>query len=141
MKMLTNREEIAKVLNFNNYPVLTINREDHQGFKNTDFAKGCEIRCEHQNSRYGTRFTRGYLYYQEGQYEISSCGIMITNEFGASQVLEMAKWANTPIVKANQEVVIIEQYPSMNFVIVRLMKTGEKVNPFCQTALKLYDVE
>lgn len=140
MKYIKERTEIAKFLNFNNYPVLTINREDHKGFDNSDFAQGCDVRCEYSNN-YGTRFTQGCIEYYNGEYSISSKGVMITDGFGSSQILKMAHWANTPIIKANQIVVVIEEYPSQKGVSVRIMKTGEKVNPFCATALKLIDID
>ena len=85
--------------------------------------------------------TKGHLYYEYGKFGISAGASMLKASFGASDVLEMAHWANTPIVQANQEVVVVIEYPSQHSVAVRLMKTSARVDPNCMTALTLLDIE
>lgn len=84
---------------------------------------------------------KGKLMYCEGKLEIGGSGSVLTSCFGYSDVMQMAQNANAPIVKANQEVIVIQEYPSKKQCSVRLMKVDSKIDTHCTTMAKLNDID
>ena len=94
------RKEVAQLLNFNRYPVLTIDLADkiQWGFK------GCKVRIP-----YGNYFLHAELEWFENDKKILITKEIpiISNSFGYRDVLEMCEYANAPIIDAGQEVVLV----------------------------------
>ena len=65
-------------------------------------------------------------------------GYFISDSFGAEDVFEQAKRAQAPIVKANQDVVVVYKWENDNkpMAAVRIM-TVSGVSRFCSTVAKL----
>lgn len=61
MKLISDRTEIAKAMNFGKYPVVTVNIEDHGGFDTTSYCIGCDCRVAYTSKRYGEMYTRGHV--------------------------------------------------------------------------------
>ena len=141
MKLVSERTEIAKIMNFGKYPVLTLNTEDHGGFDTTSFCIGCDVRVAYQTKRYGESYTRGHLYVEDGKVSISNNSTCIHSDFGYSDVMEMVHWANTPIIRAGQEVAVVMDLPSSKMCVVRMMRVGDRVDPHCMVAVTLTDIE
>lgn len=141
MKILTERTEIAKAMNFGKYPILRINMEDHAGFDTTEYCVGEKVRVAYESRRYGEMYTRGEIYIEKGKVAISGNATCIHSDFGYSDVMEMAEWSNTPIVRAGQEVVVVHYYPSSKICIVRMMRVGDRVDPHCMTVAVLEEIE
>ena len=141
MKLLKERTEIAKAMNFGKYPVLRINLEDHAGFDTTDYCVGEKVRVAYESKRYGEMHTRGKIYIEKGKVAISSNSTCVHSDFGYTDVMEMAEWANTPVVRAGQEVVVIMYIPTAKMCIVRMMKVGDRIDPHCMVAVTLEDIE
>lgn len=141
MKLLNERTKIAKAMNFGRYPVLRINLDDHAGFDTTDYCVGEKVRVAYQSKNYGEMYTRGEIYVEKGEVAISSNAVCVHSDFGYADVMEMAEWANTPIVRAGQEVVVVMYMPTVEIYIVRMMRVGDRVDPHCMRAVTLEDVD
>lgn len=94
------RKEVAQLLNFNRYPVLTIDLADkiQWGFK------GCKVRIP-----CGNYFLHAELEWFENDKKILITKeiTIISNSFGYRDVLEMCEYANAPIIDAGQEIVLV----------------------------------
>lgn len=145
MKYLTDRQEIAKAVNFGKYPVLTLNRENRP-YKNerpeSDYAIGCRVRVawDHKDPRCAGMTTHGALYIEGGKLKISGEGACLSASFGYYDVMRMAAEANTPIVHKGQKVVVIEEWPSVKKCTVRIMQVANYVDTQCMVATSLNDI-
>ena len=141
MKLLTERTEIAKAMNFGKYPVLTLNMEDHDGFEDTTYCIGCNVRVAFDTKNHGQLHTEGHIYLEGGKVCISNNAVCIHSDFGYSDVMEMVKWANTPMLHAGQEVVVVFDWPTEKGCVVRMMRVGERIDPHCMTVTTLEDID
>jgi len=143
MIYLTDRHEIAKAINFGKHPVLYLNRENHKGFTNTDYAVGCRVRVawDHKDPRYAGMTTHGNLYIENGRLAISSEGGCLHADFGYRDVIEMQEEARAVVVHKSQTVVVVEDWPSKKVCTVRMMKVSDWIDPHCMTVARLEDLE
>ena len=147
MKYLTDRHEIAMAMNFGKYPVLHINLENRPFSDirpDSDYATGDTVRVdwgEKQGSRYEGMATRGELYIENGRYGIGYHGCCLHKAFGYTDVIEDMHNAQTPLVRAGQEVVLVEDWPSKKECTVRMMKISDRIDKNCQTVCTLEDVD
>ena len=146
MKFLTDRQEIARAMNFGKYPVLYLNYENRPYADSTydgDYAVGCRVKCawNHPNPRYAGMTTHGKLYTENGRIKISGEGGCLHADFGYHDVIEMQEEARVPIVNAGQTVIVVEDWPSRKNCRVRVMKIGDYVDTNCMVACSLHDVE
>ena len=139
-KFVTDRHEIAKLMNFGKYPVLKLDRENHLGYENTDYCKGSKVRIEYESRNYGKMLKDVTLYMENGKYGFSSPGCFLNNSFGYSDVMEMADWAETQIVHKGETVVLVEYWKSERNCRVRLMKVSERIDIHCETVATLLDI-
>ena len=144
MKYLTDRTEIGQAVNFGKYPVLFINRENrpYPDFGG-DYSIGCKVRVAYDNGMEGMA-TRGNLFFSDengrDELAISSKGSMLKAGFGRSDVLDMVEWAQAPVVRKGQTVVVVEDWPSEGKCSVRLMKVPDRIDVHCQTVAVLQDI-
>lgn len=145
MKYLTNREKIAKAMNFGKYPVLYIDRDtkpyDRPGHE-SDFSKGsqCKLDWEHSNPRYAGMTARCTLYYCEGRYSLDQDAACLHNDFGRHDVLEMVEWARVPTLRCGQTVIVVEDFTKQKLCKVRVMKVSDRKDIHCSTVAYLEDV-
>ena len=120
MKYLTDRTEIGKAINFGKHPVLFINRENrpYPDFGG-DYSIGCKVRVAYDNGMEG---------------------MTLKASFGRSDVLDMVEWAQAPVVRKGQTVVVVEDWPSEGKCSVRLMKVPDRIDVHCQTVAVLQDI-
>lgn len=138
MKKITERQEIAKALNFGKYPVLCLDLAK-------DKIEGCEGCYEGQRTK-TEWYYKGQKYYHNGtlaywkdnnKLEIMSETICLKESFGYSDIEEMVLNANATQVEPEQEVIVViinserrvASYPY-------LTKTG-KYNNNCITAMTI----
>jgi len=136
-KILTNRQEIAKAINFGKYPVLTLDIYNHGGFDDSAYSIGCDVRVAYNTSRHGVLHTNGHLFVENGKFAISGSGACIKSGFGLADVEKMAHWANTPVVKADDVVVVVMTSKEFGIYLVELMKVSKRVDPHCTTVVTL----
>lgn len=132
MKTLTERKEIALAINFGKYPVIPIdvsNRDEYGivGPKvKIDFGGEYMIRADIR------------VYNDEGTVQIVQGPTCLTASFGYSDFMEILEYANAPVIKANQEIVIATYDSKRGLAYApRIIKTGAKIDKHCVTPLKL----
>lgn len=129
MKEILKREEFAKEVNFGKHPVLTIDMSK-EGFMNAIYT-GCKVRIDNGNFRTGERFlARGEFIYnkQEDKFEVANYGICISARFCYEDAMKDIEYAQAPIVKDGEEVIIVKHNSETKDIRV-----------FIATA-KLYDI-
>ena len=153
MKFITNRQEVAKKINLDNIPVLTIDiSKCMNGYDNC--YEGSKVRLLGGHSSGYEDLTTECTVKMYGDEEGNECHAMpwtykkivlttgcvcIKSSFGLSDVDRMVEWSNTKILKANDTVLVYFRGEDMGFL--REMKVGAKINPHCSTAAVLVDVD
>lgn len=145
---ITDRKEIGLALNFGDYPVLMVDR-DNPCYDGSTYCVGSKVRVRYMpaspmlalRETNKAMLTRGNLFYENGQMGISARGAMLKADFGYSDVIESVEWAQTVIVEAGQTVVVVEQWSERRMCTVRKMKVPEYIDPFCQVVGWLQEIE
>ena len=151
MKFLKDRQEIARIINIDDTPVITFDL-DHEmnGYKGC--YEGSKIKIDNGRGRaYSIRCTahiwsdkEGYdplLPFMAKQIDLNSRGSCIHSSFGYSDVLEMEQWSNARTVKAGDSVVVLFKSDRQKTCFLRLMKVSDHVTAHCITAATLVDAE
>lgn len=129
MKILTERRDIAKALNFGKYPVLSYNVDTKEGSKarvvkktrnHGDLLYKCNLRCGMQTE-------------DDGVYYLSTKPTMMSSSYPLSDVLEDVEYANAPIIEPNSDVAIYVYSKTANFGFVLIVEAG-KIDPSYSTA-------
>lgn len=109
MKEILKREEFGEEVNFGKHPVLTIDMSK-DGFMDTIFT-GCKVRIDNGSFRTGERYlAKGEFIYnvKEDKYEVANYGICISARFAYEDAIEQIEYAQAPIVKDGDEVIIVK---------------------------------
>lgn len=146
-KILTKREEIAKALNFGKYPVLTIDIQNCvEGYEG--LYHGSDVRVACKTLSHGTLYAHCTLSFCKDEngdgfkdFSLTQGGVCLKSSFGYSDIMDMAKWANTPIVHAGQEVVVILNLPNIKCALVKIMKVSSHTDLHCMTVATIDDIE
>ena len=135
IKTFTDRYEIAKLLNFGKYPVLSLDLEKDKkyiitGDEDTRYYKGQKVRWKK-----GDHYWHGDLCYftDTRQLLISSDNAMITASFGYQDIIKDIEIANAPIIQENSPVVIVIHDSKKRLACVCLADIGD-IRDFCSTA-------
>ncbi len=127
MKIFTDRRKIAKLLNFNQYPVLSLDlakdkRYILEGDEDTRYYVGHKVKWK--KSDY---FWHGDLCYftDTKQLQISNDNACITASFGYHDIMEDLAIANAPIIHENSEVVVVIHDSKKRLACVCLASVGK----------------
>lgn len=140
MKFLTDRHDIAKAINFKQYPVIRINLEDKDEYG----IKGTKVCIDNGKFRDGSPY---YLhatirsYYGESGLHITQGGACLHASFGYSDIKEMLEWANAPIIKPDQDILVVMDMPSIRMANCVILHTSDRIDPHCSTPLRIVDSE
>lgn len=137
MKHLTERTEIASAINFKRYPVIAIDisQTDEYGIA------GSPVCIDNGTFNDGNPYfidATLRAYKDDGLLTFVGRGSCIKSSFGYSDMEKMLKYANAPVVKPGQEILVcvIDSHNRLARPPV-LLKTGDNVSPFCITPLTL----
>lgn len=132
MKRLQERKEIAKAINFGKYPVIKIDLADKDEYG----IKGTKVNIDFGGEHFVHAEIRAY---NDTKYlTTSSYGSMLSASLSYQDYMKMVEYANAPIIKANQEIVIFLHDSSKKEVYPpAIISTGKKVDRFCATPLEL----
>ena len=137
MKRLTERTEIAKAINFGKYPVVKIDLADKDEYG----IKGTKVRIDNGTFKSGERYfvnAEIRAYSDEKVLTTSQGGTMLVDRLSYADYMEMTEYANAPIIKANQEIVVFLYNSATKDVYAPvIIKTGDRVDAHCSTPLKL----
>lgn len=159
MKFITSRQEIAEATNLMKYPVILMNIGKPQAGWDHGVYEGDSVRVDEEKTYDGTPMyadCTAMIYvdnYHEGIpdtienrlkadiYLVCGC-VCLHSSFGASDVLDAVKRAQSPVVKAGQIVTVVYKDDSGENlrVYVRKMKVSY-VTPHYSTVAKLTDYE
>lgn len=151
MKFLTDRQEIAKLINIKKVPVLRINigkpidsilKDCYKGDKvRVNDNKGYDCRCEiamFGDENGNENHEKPYLYKRIG---LKQGAIGISSAFGYSDVMEMAEWNRCPVVGKGDEVIVVFYDDDKKICFVRHMKVENHIDSFCSTVALLEDID
>ena len=153
MKFLTDRKEIARLINIEDLPVLTIKiDEPMNGYP--DCYEGSKIKVDDgKHERYmSVRCTVKMFGDEPGNEDhvrpwtykkiVLKSGICgITSDFGYSDVIEMEEWSNARTVKAGDRVVVLFKAERARVCFLRLMRVSDRIDRHCYTTATLIDVD
>lgn len=137
MKFLETRTEIAKAINFKQYPTIRIDVS-----KTDDYGiVGTYVLIDNGTFRTGEPyFVRATIraFRDEGCLKFKSYGCCLSATFTYSDMERILDYANVPVIKANQEILVclVDSVERLVYKPV-ILKTGERVDPHCQTPLGL----
>ena len=136
MRRLTERTEIAKAINFNEYPVVKIDLADVDDYG----VKGTKVRIDIGKAYHLNAVIRAYS--DEKVLTTQQYGTMLTKDVSYNDYMEMVEYATAPIIKPDQEIVIFLFNSKKREVYEpAIIKTGARVDRFCQTPLSLEKFE
>ena len=139
MKFLTERTEIALAMNIGKYPVLELDVTKNQFKIGTEIHgfKGSKVRIKtmYQNE---TLFYDGELVWftDEQRIEVSGHGTCLKAGFGYEDIMEDLEIANTSIVDAGQEFILILHNSLTKNCFVIKMKFEDYKDVHCVTMLR-----
>lgn len=134
-KIIMDRTEMAKALNFGKYKVLKYNFDED---------KGSVANIEYQSGRYGimkksTTLYCGKITADDGIFYLLNSGTMISAHVGVYDWLKCADNANAPVIYEGDEVAILVYSEKFNVAYVRLVR-ALKPTPEYSTALAFEDL-
>lgn len=142
MKILTERTQIAKAMNFGKYPVLELNleKEIRMGTEHKLVGfEGCGVRVPwdyHGETMYEDAEIAWYMD-SPNELHITSGGCCLHASFGYEDVMEMLKNANTPILDKNQKFILVVHTAKAAWVVE--LETADYKNIHCMNCLRVKD--
>lgn len=141
MQILKERTEIAKATNFGKYPVICIDVSDRDEYG----IRGTKVRIDNGTFDSGDPYfinARIRTYIDENCLTTVAGGCSITQSVSYLDYMEMVEYANTPIIKADQEILVVLYNSKIKYIHCPvILKTGSRVNASCQTPLELEKFE
>lgn len=141
MKKLTERTEIAKAINFNQYPVIKIDLADYDEYG----IKGTKVRIDNGTFKSGEPYFINATiraYNDEKFLTTHQRSIGLTDRITYNDYMEMTEYATAPIIKANQEILIFLYDSDIGKIFQpTIIKTGEHIDAHCITPLSLERLE
>lgn len=139
MRFLTDRKDIGMALNFGKNPVIMFDLDrPKDGYEGT--FEGTLVRVDCGNFRDGERYLtvstptifldmddwrlNGRSACMGADISVMAHPCVVSSSFGASDVIEQAKGAMAPIIKAGEDVVVIYTWNYGRDCLVRVMRCG-----------------
>ena len=118
--LLVERTDIAKALNFGKYPVLTYDLDEKKGSKAVVISKS----HRYGDMRKHCSLQMGYQKENDGKLWLMAHGTMVSAHVDVHDYIEMAEYANAPIIESDQEVAILCYSKKANVSFVQILKSG-----------------
>ena len=153
MKFLTDRKEIARVINIEDTPMITFDLDNPMPGYDGCYA-GSKVKvldAKRTDRAYAARCTAhiwsdapGYdplMPFMCKKIDLNCYGTCICADFGYSDILTMETWSNARTVKAGDRVVVFFKSDTQKVGFLRLMKVSDRVDVHCATVATLTDIE
>ena len=141
MKLLKDRQEIAKAINFGKYPVLSIDLADADDYG----LKGCTVRIDAGHFSDGSPYfidAELRVYSDEKKITTSAGGTYLSADFTYTDYRSIVRKAQAPLIKPDQDVVIaIYDSRTKNAFAPMIVHTGSHVARHCITPLTFESVD
>lgn len=138
MKILQERTEIAKAINFGKYPVIVIDQSNviEMGGEIVGY-RGGKVRVPWDYHGETMYLEAQVNYWKDDNKLVIGCsGSVIKNGFSYSDLIEMAEYANAPILDKNQEFVLIVHNSLTNVAYnPMILKTKDYKDIHCMDVL------
>ncbi|PGO60663.1 hypothetical protein [Priestia megaterium] len=131
MIILTERQEIAKALNFGKYPVLTYDVDKREGSNARVNRGGFYTNCKLRN---------GMIKENDGRLYLSRGASVMRASISVDDYVEMGEYANAPIIEKGQKVAILIYSRKNDSALVMIMKAG-KIDGECSVVTEFEPVE
>lgn len=134
MKILKDKHELAMAMNFRKYPVLTIDLADSDDYG----LKGCKVRIDAGTFDDGLPYTIKAtlrVYNDECKLTTSSACVCLCEGFTYDDYVEMAEYANAPLIKPEQEVVVAVYDSKKRIPYAAFITKTTKVHRHCSTPI------
>ena len=137
MKFLETRTEIAKAINFKQYPTIRIDVSQIDDYG----IVGTRVLIDNGKFRTGEPY---YIqatiraYRDEGFLVFNQYGSCLHASFTYSDMEKILDYANVPVIKAGQEILVclVDSAKRLVYKPV-LLKTGDRIDPNCSKPLDL----
>ncbi len=140
-KYLTDRHEIARAMNFGEYPVVRINLETPQPGWDDAFVGDRVMVYNGPERKDAIRCTIHKFSDEPNRYTLMPDTICLQQEFGYNDVSEMCSWAQAPMIYPGKELVVIEDYPNARRCKVHMMRVSKCAGKFVYPTCYLEEVE
>ncbi len=151
MKFLTDRQEIAEALNFMKYPVIVIDIGNPVPGWDNMYA-GTPVRVDEERTRQDTPMYTDCevrVFAEKGKNRtkakilLKNYGLYLSAELTAEDILERARKAQAPVVKAGQTVVVVYKFRTdgMQDCMIKKMKMPDRISHGYSTVAVLEEVE
>ena len=151
-RLLTDRKEIGKAMNFGKYPVLWMEvGKTKTGWEDGTVYDGCKANVVSHTVNHGDLIYTGELImFADEQNEsvrgfpqfwdnikLKNYGSCLKSDFGYSDVIEDLENAQAPMLKPNQDVVVVFKDSVNKACWVRKMVTSDRIDPHCYTMMTI----
>ena len=141
MKLLMNRQDIAKAMNFGKYPVLRIDLADTDDYG----LKGCKVRIDNGTFRTGEPYiikAQLRVYRDAKKLTTFSGGACLSASFTYYDYVEMAENAMAPLIHPDEDVVVAVYDSKHNIPLAPfIIHTGKRVSSECISPLEFEDAD
>lgn len=138
---INDRQAVAKAINFGEYPVITIDLADSDEYG----LVGSKVRIDNGTFRTGEPyFIRATIHaFNDDQVLTThSPGVCLHEEYGYSDVEEMIEWAKAPVIKADQDVLVMVIDSKLRCAYnPRIVHTAKHISAHCMTPLRFEDAD
>ena len=149
---LTDRQEIARAMNFRKHPVLWMEVGKSEPGGEGQIYGGCKATVMCYNSSYKGEmpYTGDLQMYSDEQNDdvdylpqywdhihLKSWGACLKADFGYHDVMDNLEKAQAPVIEPNQEVIVVFKDSVNERCWVRKMVTSGRVDPHCATMLTI----
>lgn len=141
-KVLLERTDIAKALNFGKYPVLSIDIDNVPCKEDPSYMLGCNCRVAWDKEGYEGMSSRCQLDLYNGKFSLISGGACLKSSYDYEDFIKDVESANTPLVHKGQEVVIAMYSSKLKtYIGVKVLKVSDRIDTNCITVATLEEVE
>ena len=138
---INDRQAVAKAINFGEYPVITIDLADRDEYG----LKGSKVRIDNGTFRTGERyFIRATIrvYNDEQVLGTYSSGTCLHADYSYSDVAEMIEWAAAPVIKPDQDVLVMVIDSKARIAYnPRIVHTAKTISAHCIEPLRFEDAD
>ena len=132
------RKEIAKAINFGNYPVLSIDLDNRP--YGGDYVVGGKVNVAWDKAGYEGMDSECDLVISDGKYKLLGHGAMLSAHYGIDDFLANVNRANNPMVHKGQVVAVAHYSKSNGGFFVRMMQVSDRISVLSQVVAELVDV-
>lgn len=141
MNIITERHEMAIVMNFGKYPVLglELNNKDYS----KDFIVGSKVRVawDRKDPKWEGMTSRCELMVENGKYGLYSDGCCLTDRYTVEDFVNDIENASTPLVHRGQIIAVAHYSRENNAKLLKMMRVSERIDTQCMMVASLKELD